>query len=254
MFDSHAHMDDKRFDKDRKEVLKAAKTAGVNYILNPGADLNSSIKAVNLAKENEMLYAAIGVHPHSAKDYNEETEEALRSLAGEDKVVALGEIGLDYHYNYSDKESQRRAFIAQIRLSKELKLPLIIHDREANGEVFDLLTAYEAQEYGCIMHCYSGSPELAEEYVKRGYHISIAGPITFKNAKKPYQVAKVVPLEQLLIETDAPYLAPEPRRGRRNEPLLVRFVAAKIAEAKGITTEEVIRVTEANAKAFFKIV
>ncbi len=253
MFDSHAHMDDKKFDQDRQEVLKAAKTAGVKYIVNPGADLSSSVKAVNLARENEMIYAAVGVHPHSAKDYDGETEEALRSLAGEEKVVAIGEIGLDFHYNYSDKESQRRAFIAQIRLSKELKLPMIIHDREANGEVFDTLTAHEAQEYGCIMHCYSGSPELAEEYVKRGYFISLGGPITFKNAKKPYEVAKVVPLEQLLIETDSPYLAPEPRRGRRNEPLLVRFVAAKIAEAKGIATEEVIRVTEANAKAFFKI-
>jgi TatD DNase family protein len=254
MFDSHAHMDDKKFDPDRREVLKAAKTAGVNYIVNPGADISSSARAVNLAKEYAMIYAAIGVHPHSAEDYDEKAEEALRSLAMETKVVAVGEIGLDFHYNYSEKEAQRKAFISQIKLSKELKLPLIIHDREANGEVFDTLTAHEAQEYGCIMHCYSGSPELAEEYVKRGYHISIAGPITFKNAKKPYEVAKVVPLQQLLIETDAPYLAPEPRRGRRNEPLMVRFVAAKVAEAKGISVDEVIRVTEANAKAFFKIV
>ncbi len=253
MFDSHAHMDDKRFDKDREDVLKAAKTAGINYIVNPGADISSSVRAVNLAKSHEMIYAAVGVHPHSAKDYDEHTEEVLRSLAKEKKVVAIGEIGLDFHYNHSDKEDQRRAFIAQIRLSKALKLPMIIHDREANGEVFDTLTEEEAQEYGCVMHCYSGSPELAEEYVKRGFMISLAGPITFKNAKKPYEVAKVVPLDQLLIETDSPYLTPEPRRGRRNEPLLVRFVAAKVAEAKGISVDEVIRVTEANAKAFFNI-
>ncbi len=253
MFDSHAHLDDGRFDKDRNKVIEAGKTGGLKYILNPGADLSSSVKAVNLAKVHDIVYAAVGVHPHNAKEYDETAREVLKSLAKEEKVRAIGEVGLDFHYNHSSKEAQRKAFKDQILLSKELKLPLIIHDREANQEVFDTLTENDAHEYGCILHCYSGSPEMAKEYVKRGYTISIAGPITFKNAKKPYEVAKAVPLEKLLIETDSPYLAPVPRRGKRNEPLFVRFVAAKVAEAKGISVAEVIEATEKNAKKIFGI-
>lgn len=250
-FDSHAHLDDSRYDHSRDEIIAAAKENGIRYILNPGADLASSIKAVNIAQKYEAVYAAVGVHPHDVKDMDEATLEILRALTKKEKVVAIGEIGLDFHYNHSPQAKQRYWFERQVGLAKELKLPMIIHDREAHQEVFNLLKKSKAGEYGCVMHCYSGSLELAKEYVKQGIYISLAGPLTFNNAKKTHEVAQGIPLEWLLIETDSPYLAPVPHRGKLNQPSYVGLVAQAIASAKGITVEEVADKTTSNALKLF---
>ncbi len=253
LFDSHAHIDDSRFDQDRDQIIERAKESGLSYILNPGADLATSVKAVNLAEKYSMVYGAVGVHPHDVKDMDEDTIEVLRSLCSKEKVVAVGEIGLDYYYDHSPREAQRKWFERQIQLAKEVQLPIIIHDRDAHQEVFDILSRYDAGKLGCVMHCYSGSVELAREYVKRGIYISLAGPVTFKNAKKTHQVAQEIPLEWLLVETDSPYLTPVPHRGKRNEPAYVKLVAETIAEAKGISLESVAEQTTMNAKRLFGI-
>lgn len=253
LFDSHAHLDDGRFDKDRDEIIANAMKNGVKYILNAGADLSTSISSVNLAEKYSMIYAAVGVHPHDVKDMDYDTIEVLRALSNKEKVVAIGEIGLDYYYNHSPKEDQRKWFKRQIELAKEVKLPIIIHDRDAHEETFNILKEYDAGSIGCVMHCYAGSVEMAKEYIKKGIYISIAGPITFSNAKKTLDVAKEIPLEWLMIETDSPYLTPVPYRGKRNESTYVKFVAEKIAEAKGITFEEVAHQTTLNAKKLFQI-
>lgn len=253
LFDSHAHIDDSRFDQDRDQIIERAKESGLSYILNPGADLATSVKAVNLAEKYSMVYGAVGVHPHDVKDMDEDTIEVLRSLCSKEKVVAVGEIGLDYYYDHSPREAQRKWFERQIQLAKEVQLPIIIHDRDAHQEVFDILSRYDAGKLGCVMHCYSGSVELAREYVKRRIYISLAGPVTFKNAKKTHQVAQEIPLEWLLVETDSPYLTPVPHRGKRNEPAYVKLVAETIAEAKGISLEAVAAQTTMNAKKLFGI-
>lgn len=252
-FDSHAHLDDDKFSEDLTAVLQRAKEAGVTHILNPGADMASSEKAVALAAGHEGLYAAVGIHPHDVKDMLPQHLEKLEALTREPKVVAIGEIGLDYHYNFSPKEDQQRWFREQLQLARRLNLPVIIHDREAHGDVFDLIEATGVAETGCVMHCFSGSVEMAREYVKRGIYISLAGPITFHNARKTREVAAAVPLEWLLIETDCPYLAPVPHRGRRNEPSYVPRVAEAIAAAQKITVEEVAAHTMANTKKLFRI-
>lgn len=252
-FDSHAHLDDGRFDKDRDKIIERAKENKIDNILNPGADLNTSIRAVNLAEKYPMIYAAVGVHPHNVKDMDEDTIEILKALSNREKVVAIGEIGLDFHYDHSPRDVQRKWFKEQIKLAKEVNLPIIIHDREAHGEVFDILKEHDLGSLGCVMHCYSSSAELAKEYIKMGIYISIAGPITFKNARKTYEVAKEIPLEWLLIETDSPYLTPTPYRGKRNEPAYVKYVVEKIAEAKGISVEEVGHQTTLNAKKLFRL-
>ncbi len=253
LFDSHAHLDDGRFDKDRDNVIKRAKQNGIRYILNPGADLNTSIRAVNLSEEHDMIYAAVGVHPHNAKDMDKDTIEILRALTNREKVVAVGEIGLDFHYDNSPRDTQRKWFREQIKLAKEVDLPVIIHAREAQGEVFDILKEHDIGKLGCVMHCYSGSVEMARQYVQMGVYISLAGPVTFKNARKVYRVAKEVPLEWLLVETDSPYLTPTPHRGKRNEPAYVRFVAQRIAEAKQIPVEKIAHHTMLNTKKLFNI-
>lgn len=253
-FDSHAHLDDSRYDHCRDDIIAAAKENGISYILNPGADLATSIKAVNIAQKYDAVYAAVGVHPHDVKDMDEDTLEILRSLTKKEKVVAIGEIGLDFYYNHSPQDKQRYWFKRQITLAKDLKLPMIIHDRDAHQEVFNLLKNNKAGEFGCVMHCYSGSLELAKEYVKQGIYISLAGPLTFKNAKKTHEVAQGIPLEWLLIETDSPYLAPAPHRGKLNEPAYVSLVAQAIAAAKGISVKEVADKTTSNALKLFKMI
>lgn len=253
LFDSHAHLDDARFDKDREQILKNARENGITYIMNPGADLETSVKAVELASQYDMVYAAVGVHPHDAKDMDEMTLALLKGLAKKPKVKAIGEIGLDYYYDHSPREIQKEWFRRQIQLAKDVALPIIIHDREANEDVMHMLKEEKAFDTGVVLHCYSGSAELARQYIKLGAYISIAGPITYKNARKTVEVVEKIPLEYLFVETDSPYLTPAPHRGKRNESAYVRYVAEKIAEIKGISLEEVAYHTTENAKSFFDI-
>lgn len=254
LIDSHAHLDDKRFDGDREYIIQNLRENGVELVLNIGADLQTSINSVNLAKEYENIYAVVGVHPHSAKDVTDETLEKIRELAKEEKVVAIGEIGLDFHYDNSPRDIQRKQFKAQLKLAKELDLPVVIHSREATQETFDIIKE-EVEDGGLrgVLHAFSGSPEIAREYIKLGFLISIGGPITFKNARVVKEVAREIPLEHMLIETDCPYLTPVPYRGKRNEPIFVKYVAKEIAEIKGEDVEEVIRITNENTKRLFGI-
>ena len=253
LFDSHTHINDAKFDSDQEEIILAAYNSGVNLMMLPGADLKSSMSAVEIAKRYEMVYAAVGVHPHDAEAMDDLTLDMIKALSKNSKVKAIGEIGLDYHYDFSPREVQKKWFRAQLMLAKQLKLPVIIHDREAHQDVFDMLDEVDAYQTGVIMHCFSGSVELAQEYLKRGAYISIAGPVTFKNARKSQEVAMIVPMDRLLIETDAPYLTPTPFRGKRNEPKHVRLVAQKIAEIRGFDFDYVANKTYENAKRIFQI-
>ncbi|AUG58817.1 MAG TPA: TatD family deoxyribonuclease [Ruminiclostridium sp.] len=252
-FDSHAHYDDRRFDNDREEIIKDAFNNGVSYILNASSSRKSVAETVSLANEFEKIYAAVGIHPHDAKDMDEDFLEELKNYAKNPKVVAVGEIGLDYHYDFSPRDTQKFWFKRQINLAKELKLPIIIHDREAHKDVLDIVKSEKAGEVGGVFHCFSGSVEMAREVLNNNFYISLAGPVTFKNARKAAEVAEYVPIDRLLIETDCPYLTPEPYRGKRNYSAYVKYVAEKIAEIKGMELEEVAEKTTANAKKLFKI-
>lgn len=253
LFDTHAHLDSKRFNKDRDEVIKRATQEGVDIIINPGADFETSVASCDLAEKYDNIYAAVGVHPHDSKTLDDSMLLLLKSMARKEKVVAIGEIGLDYHYDNSPREIQRKWFREQIRMAKSLQLPIIIHSRDADQEVFDILSEEDPYETGVVLHCFSGSAELAKAYIKKGAYISIAGPLTFKNNKKTTRVVKEVPLERLFIETDAPYLTPEPNRGKRNEPSYVQYVCDKIAQIKEVSYEAVAIQTKKNALKFFNI-
>lgn len=253
IIDSHAHLDDSRFDYDRDMIIKNLKNNGIELVINIGADLKTSIASVSLADKYDNIYAAVGVHPHSAKEMDNSTIEILKSFAKRDKVVAIGEIGLDFHYDNSPRDIQRKWFKEQLKLAKEVDLPVIIHTREAAQETFDILKEAQDGSLRGVLHCYSGSVEMALEYIKLGFYISIAGPVTFNNAKVTKEVAKAVPLDKLLIETDCPYLTPMPYRGKRNEPMFTKYVAETIAEIRGITFDELAKATNNNTKGLFKI-
>ncbi|MDR7857599.1 TatD family hydrolase [Tissierella sp.] len=254
IIDSHAHLDDRRFDNDREMIIKNLKGNGVELVINIGADLQTSIASVSLAEKYDNIYAAIGVHPHSAKEMDYSTIEILKSFAKREKVVAIGEIGLDFHYDNSPRDVQRKWFKEQLKLAKEVDLPVVIHTREANQETFDILKEAQDGSLRGVLHCYSGSVEMALEYIKLGFYISLGGPVTFNNAKVAKEVAKAVPLDKLLIETDCPYLTPVPYRGKRNEPIFVKYVAETIAEIRGITIEELGEATNRNTKKLFGII
>lgn len=253
LFDSHTHLDSEKFDNDREEVITRAIESGISLMMNPGADLASSMAAVELAARHPQIYAAVGVHPHDVKNMDESMLMMIRHLAAKPKVKAIGEIGLDFHYDFSPRDLQMKWFIEQLKLAKLLGLPVIIHDREANEEVFRILKEEEAFSHGVLMHCFSGSHELAKAYVKHGAMISIAGPVTYQNNKKTVQVVETIGLEHLLIETDSPYLTPVPHRGKRNEPCHVKHTCERIAQIKGVSFEEVAMATYDNAKRFFRI-
>jgi TatD DNase family protein len=253
LFDTHVHLNAEQFNEDLEEVISRAKEAGVGKMVVVGFDRPTIEKAMELVEHYDFLYASVGWHPVDAIDMTDEDLAWIEELSSHPKVVALGEMGLDYHWDKSPKDVQKEVFRKQIHLAKKVKLPIIIHNREATQDIVDILREEGAEEVGGIMHCFSGSPEIAQECVDMNFYISLGGPVTFKNAKKPKEVALEIPLERLLIETDCPYLAPHPNRGKRNEPAYVKLVAEQIAELKGVSVEEVEKITTENANKLFNI-
>jgi len=253
LFDTHVHINDEAFKEDLEATIARARAAGVEKMIVVGFDRPTIQKAMALIDQYPFLYAAIGWHPVDAIDMKDEDLDWIESLAHHPKVVAIGEIGLDYHWDKSPKAVQQEVFRQQIRLAKKLALPIIIHNREATEDCVQILKEENAQETGGIMHCFSGSPEIAKECIKMNFFISLGGPVTFKNGKQAKEVAKEVPLAYLLLETDCPYLAPHPFRGKRNEPAYVRYVAEEIARIKGLPLEEIAEITANNARKIFKI-
>lgn len=249
IFDTHAHYDDKKFDADRREVLAAMPEKGVSLIVDPGCDGESSRAACALAQEFPFVYAAVGWHPEEWQSWNGESMALLRSLCAQPKVVAIGEIGLDYYWDTEHKALQKEMFERQLSLAIERKLPVIVHDREAHGDCLEIVTNYP--EARGVFHCFSGSVEMARELLRRGWYLGFDGPITYKNAVKALDVIAACPTDRMLLETDSPYLSPVPNRGKRNDSRNLPYIAARIAEIKGMTTEEVAEVTLQNGKQLF---
>ncbi|RXJ00897.1 TatD family deoxyribonuclease [Anaerobacillus alkaliphilus] len=254
LFDTHAHLNADQFEEDVEEVIKRAQAEGVTNIVVVGFDEKTIKGALQLAEDYEFIYAAVGWHPVDAIDMTEKHLAWLEELASHPKVVALGEMGLDYYWDKSPKEVQQEVFRKQIQLARKVKLPIIIHNRDAHEDIVKILKEEHAHEIGGIMHCFGSSLEIAKQCISMNFFISFGGPVTFKNAKRPKEVAKEIPLEWLLIETDCPYLAPHPYRGKRNEPSYVKLVAETIAELKEMTYDEVVQVTNDNAKRLFAII
>ncbi|WP_342599630.1 TatD family hydrolase [Psychrobacillus sp. FSL H8-0483] len=252
--DTHVHLNADQYDEDLQEVIERALQANVNQMVVIGFDRKTIERAMKLAEEYEFIYAVIGWHPVDAIDCTEEDLQWIEELSAHKKVVGIGETGLDYYWDKSPKEVQQVLFRKQIRLAQKVNLPIIIHNRDATEDVVRILKEEEAHLTGGIMHCFGGSVETAKQCIAMNFLISLGGPVTFKNAKKPKEVATEIPLEYLLIETDAPYLAPHPHRGKRNEPALVTLVAEEIARLKGVSIEEVAEATTTNAKNFFHLV
>jgi len=274
LFDSHAHINNDTYtDEEREALIREIEASDLSYVMDIGFDLESSFKAAAHAKRLPWCYAAVGVHPHDTKSMDEDVFSMIKGLAGKDKVKAIGEIGLDFHYNHSEQDIQEYWFRRQIQLANELRLPIVIHSRDADQRTMDILKEEKAfSEERCgwfpkrkeiggfpskdarvLLHCFSGSCQLGQQYVKLGATLSIAGPITYKNNRKTVEVAEKIPIEYLLAETDSPYLTPVPFRGKPNKSPYVEYTVRKIAEIKGLSYEETARTTLENAKAFFNI-
>ncbi|QGP92014.1 D-aminoacyl-tRNA deacylase [Neomoorella glycerini] len=253
LIDSHAHLNDPAFAADLAGVLGRLQEAGVVAVINVGYDVPSSRRAVEQAHRWQFIYAAVAIHPHDAMTFDSEAEAAIRGLAGDSRVVAIGETGLDYYRNLSPRQRQQEVFRWHLELARSLRLPVIVHDRDAHEDTLQILKKAAPLPAGGVLHCFSGSWEMARECLGLGFYISFAGPVSFKNAHKLRAVAARVPLERLLIETDCPYLTPEPHRGRRNEPAYVGLVADAIAAARGLAPEAVSEATAANARRLFGI-
>lgn len=252
IIDTHAHYDDEQFDIDREELLSSLEDGGISAVVNASASVHSWDKILGLTKKYPFVYGMIGVHPDEIGELDEERFARMEKLVSEPKIVAVGEIGLDYYWDKESHEQQKEWFIRQLNLAREKNLPVNIHSREAAADTFEILKEY-GQGLKAIIHCYSYSKEMALEYVKMGYLIGVGGVVTFKNAKKLKEVVQAVPMEQIVLETDCPYLAPTPYRGKRNSSLYLPYVAEAIAELKGMTAEEVIEKTEENARRFYGI-
>jgi TatD DNase family protein len=253
LIDTHAHLEMREFNDDREDVIRRAREAGVEHIITIGTTVESSRDAVLLADKHDFIYAAIGIHPHEVKDILHPAYEMLRHLAKHKKVVAYGEIGLDYHYEHSPRADQKRKFRDMLREARELDLPVIIHDREAHEDTLQILSEEWSPDLGGVMHCFSGDLEMAKKLIEMGFSLSVAGPVTFPKSEALREVVRQVPIEHLLVETDAPYLAPQPVRGKRNEPAFVRHTAEAIAKIKGLSYGDVTRITGFNAMQLFGI-
>lgn len=253
IFDTHSHYDDEAFDGDRRELLEGLKDRGVERLVNVGADIGTSRMALELAEKYDFIYAALGVHPSETENLTEADMDWIRESSRHKKVVAIGEFGLDYHWQEPAPEIQKKWFYRQIELAREVNLPIIIHSRDAAADTMNILKETNAGECGGVIHCFSYSPELAKEYVGMGFYIGIGGVVTFKNAKKCKRTVEEIPIERIVLETDCPYMAPEPNRGRRNDSSQLCYVAEKIAEIKGMQTDDVIRITTENAEKLYRL-
>ncbi len=253
-FDTHAHLPDEQFNEDRDEVIQRIKRENM-LVLNCGCDEKSSYLCSVLAKRYDFFYAAIGMHPHDSKDYTDNFENRIKEHINDERTVAIGEIGLDYHYDYSPRDIQKEVFIRQIELANELDKPVIIHSREATRDTFDILKAHLKTKRGAVLHSFNQSEEMLKKYLDldMNIHFSISGPVTFKNAKNMLTLVPQIPIDRIFIETDCPYLTPVPFRGKRNNPTYVMYVADKLAELYGRTTEEIADITARNAMKFFGI-
>ncbi|WP_026688708.1 TatD family hydrolase [Alteribacter aurantiacus] len=253
LFDTHVHLNADQFEDDLTDVIERAQEAGVKEMVVVGFDKKTIHKAMALVEQYDFLYASVGWHPVDAIDMTDEHLKWIEELSAHPKVVAIGEMGLDYHWDKSPKDVQKEVFRKQIRLAKKVNMPIIIHNREADQDIVDVLKEEDAGQVGGIMHCFAGDMDMARECLDMNFHISFGGPVTFKNAKLPKEVATQIPMDRLLIETDCPFLAPHPNRGKRNEPAYVTLVAEKLAELKEVSYEELIEQTRNNAKKLFNI-
>lgn len=252
IFESHAHYDDKAFDHDREELLSTLVQNGIGTVINVGASLDSTKKAVQLAQAYDFIYAAVGVHPNETGELTEDSIRWMKSLTTDPKVVAIGEIGLDYYWDEPERDVQKHWFSRQLQLAHETQLPVIIHSREAAKDTMDIMKAERAQDLDGVIHCYSYSTETARDYLNMGYYFGIGGVVTFNNARKLKEAVQYIPIEQILLETDSPYLAPVPNRGKRNSSLNLPYIAQAIADLKEMDVEDVVRITSDNAKRLFK--
>lgn len=250
LIDAHAHLDDKAFSRDRGRVIEKVRDQGI-VVINAGCDIPTSRFSVELAQEHDFIFACVGIHPHEAKGVSEGYIDTIKELAAKPKVVAIGEIGLDYHYDFSDRATQKKVFWEQLQLAKQLDIPVVIHDREAHQDTLEILKKSGIKKG--LMHCFSGSLDMAKKLMKLEFYFSFGGPITFKNAKRPKEVAANLPLETIILETDCPYLTPEPHRGRRNDPTMVKFVAQSLANLKRMPFEDIQSAVNKNTIKLFSI-
>jgi len=253
LIDSHAHLDFDKFNKDREEVIERAKSNGIVNIINVGSNLTSSHRSLQLSQQYEIIYAVVGVHPHEAKTLDKKALQVLKDLSKADKVVGIGEIGLDFYYDNSPRDEQREAFKKQLQLAKEINLPVVIHSREADEDTIKILKEENMRNHNILLHSYTGGAEMAEEALELGFYFSAGGIVTFNSAQDLKNIMQKIPLSRILLETDSPYLAPSPHIVKRNEPMYVKEVAKYLASLKNTTFEKVAETTTSNTRRFFNI-
>ncbi len=253
IFETHAHYDDKAFDEDRKEILELLPKEGIEYVVNISSELKTIESTIKLVEQYPYIYGTVGIHPGATKELNEEGFLWLKEKAKLEKILAIGEVGLDYYWDTPDRETQKKWFARQMELARELRLPLVIHSRDAANDSYGMLKEAKADEIGAIIHCFGYGVEQARQYFNMGFYLGIGGVVTFKNGRKLKEVVEFAPLDQLVLETDCPYLSPEPHRGKRNSSLYLKHIAQEIARIKNVDYDTVVKITSDNAKRFYKI-
>lgn len=253
IIDTHAHYDDEAFDQDRDTILQMLQQANIEFVVNVGASMKSSRQTVKLTEAYDFIYGAVGVHPNETKHLTEQDMNQLRDYTKLDKIVAIGEIGLDYYWDEPERKIQKQWFVGQLDVAVEEKLPVIIHSRDAAKDTLDILMSQDYKDVGGVIHCYSYGTDIAKEYLNRGYYLGIGGVVTFQNAKKLKEVVEYTPLDRIVLETDCPYLSPVPNRGKRNSSLNLPFIVQQIADIKKVSEDEIIRTTNTNAKKLYRL-